>query len=323
MCDKFPNDSCAVLVIQDNCPHLQQCKNVVAQWDVSSVVEGESASLTVTGSPECTGRTTLFKVFDKQDKTILTIDPQPTTFGNATNMTSTSSRWTGEYKVNGSNTYYFQATITGGSSQIQVTSPLDKLLTVTKKTSGQAQCGNGKVEGSNNEDCDDGNTRNGDGCSSTCKREGNFTGGRSCQDDAACRGVPPTSMVCQTDQTLAYFCITGPGGCKKLSTPIACGRENNVQKLCVRGADSCRSPTCTFQYQTSSCLNGEQTTTCTASGGSHCACGSDYPKKTACVQQPGADGEPFPVFSGFNIVVTLLLLVLFYTFRRGGRWKSR
>src|SRR5205085_2427793 len=34
-------------------------------------------------------------------------------------------------------------------------------------------CGNGILEATNNEQCDDGNTMNGDGCNATCRFEGN------------------------------------------------------------------------------------------------------------------------------------------------------
>ncbi len=321
VCDSFPSDSCSILLPDDNCPHKQQCKNLAAQWSILSALEGEPVSLSVTGSAECGGKLALFQVFDKDNRNWLIQSPQPTTFTNGSNSTSVSSPWIAEYSLNISNQYYFQATITGGSSQIQITSPLDKLLKVEKRPPGQAVCGNGRVEGSNNEQCDDGNTKNGDGCSSNCTREGNFTGGKSCQDDLKCKGVPATYMVCQSDLTQAYFCLTGSGGCKVLSNPLPCGKEASVQKVCVRGADSCKSPTCNFQYAKSSCANGQQTITCTATGGDHCTCGTGYPKTVSCTA--AHEEEPFPVFSGWNIVVTITLLIIFYSFRRGARWKSK
>ena len=320
VCDDFPSDSCSIRQQNDNCPHTQQCRNLVAQWSASSVLEGDPASLVVTGSQECSGKIAHFQVFDKVNRNLLPQSPQPVTFTNGTTA-QVSGTWTAEYYLQESNQYYFQVTVTGGSSQVQTTSPLDKLLTVSRRSAGQAVCGNNRVEGSNNEECDDGNTRNGDGCSSTCLREGNYTGGRSCQDDPQCRGVPPTYMICQSDLTQAYFCITGPGGCKKLSNPLSCSKQNGVQQVCVRGADSCKSPTCNFQYTKSSCTDGQQTITCTATGGSHCVCGTGYPKAVSCTI-PHTE-EPFPVFSGTNVVVTILLLILFYSFRRGARWKSR
>ena len=321
VCDAFVSDSCSIQQFNDNCPHLQQCRDLTAQWSLSSVSEGDPAGLTVTGSGECGGNIAHFQVFDRANHNLLTLSPQPSTFGNSSS-TSVSSSWIGEYHLNQSNEYYFQVTVTGGSSQVQVSSSRTALLTVQQRMPGQAVCGNGRVEGSNNESCDDGNARNNDGCSSNCTLEGNFVGGQGCRDDLQCHGVPATFMVCRSDQTQAYFCLTGPGGCKQLSTPISCSRQNGVQQVCAPGADSCRSPTCRYEASSpSACVNGQQTITCAVtSGGNHCQCPNDYPRTVSCI--PSREEEPFPVFTGLNFLVTILLLITFYTFRRGVSWKS-
>ncbi|MBI1973106.1 DUF4215 domain-containing protein [Candidatus Woesearchaeota archaeon] len=261
-----------------------------------------------------------FKVFDSVNKQLVTIEPQPATFSKSTTTITASSQWTGEYYASSLNKYYFQATVTGGKAHIQLQSPSDKLLTVTKAPS--AVCGNGIVEGSNNEECDDGNTNDTDDCSNTCKRK-RYAGGRSCQDDPLCiPGAPATYMVCKSDVTQSYFCITGSGGCKQLSIPLPCGKVGGVQKICVKGADSCRSPTCSYNYPVTPCVNGQQQKQCVATpaGASHCSC-AGYPQTISC-QMPHEE-EPFPVFTWGNVLVTILLLITFYTFRRGVRWKSR
>src|SRR3989344_2986378 len=210
VCDLFINDSCSVLVADDNCPYRQQCSNLAASWSRTSALEGESVDLTVTGSADCQGKIAHFQVFDRDNNNLVLSSPQPATFANSTSATA-SSTWITEYFLNGSNHYYFQVTVTGGSSQVQTASPQNALLTVQSQPA--AQCGNGIVEGSNNERCDDNNTVSGDGCSSTCRREIN-TNGQSCEDHPLCRGVPATFMVCQSDLTQSYFCLTGPSGCK-------------------------------------------------------------------------------------------------------------
>ncbi len=320
VCDDFMSDSCSIRQLNDNCQHLQQCRNLAARWATASVYEGDPASLEVTGSAECSSKIVLFQVFDKNNRNLLTISPQPSTFANATVSMSASSSWIGEYYLNQSNEYYFQATVTGGGSQIQVSSSQTSLLTVQRRAPGQAVCGNGRVEGSNNETCDPPATGS---CSSACQIISGGTNG-SCKDDALCRTVTiPTYMVCQSDQTQAYFCITGPGGCRRLSNAIACGRDNGVQRLCNRGADICRSPTCSHTYLPTACTNGQLQISCTATPNlPHCTseC-AGYPRTQSCAQP--TQEEPFPVFTGFNFIVTILLLITFYTFKRGVRWKSR
>ncbi|MDP1694344.1 MAG: hypothetical protein Q8L34_02275 [Candidatus Woesearchaeota archaeon] len=316
VCDLFINDSCSILVADDNCPYRQQCSNLAASWSRTSALEGESVGLTVTGSTDCQGKIAHFQVFDRDNNNLVLSSPQPATFANGTSATA-SSTWITEYFLNGSNHYYFQVTVTGGSSQVQTASPQNALLTVQSRPA--AQCGNGIVEGSNNERCDDGNIQNGDGCSSTCRREIN-TNGQSCEDHPLCRGVPATFMVCQSDLTQSYFCLTGPSGCKVLSNPLPCSNANGVQTLCDRGAFTCRSPTCIYNRPLSPCVGGQQTRSCTVtSGGNHCNCES--PTTETCVSSQ--EGENFPVFTLSNFLLTIVLLIIFYSFRRGVQWKSR
>ena len=138
VCDSFVGDSCSIRQQNDNCPHLQQCRNLAARWSTSSVYEGDPAGLVVTGSAECGGRIVLFQVFDKNNRNLITISPQPSTFTNTSGSISASSSWTGEYYLNQSNEYYFQATVTGGGSQVQVSSSQTQLLTVNRRPPGQA-----------------------------------------------------------------------------------------------------------------------------------------------------------------------------------------
>ncbi len=320
VCDLFVTDSCSIRVVNDNCPHLQQCRDLAASWSRTSAQEGESAGLTVTGSAECADKIAHFQVIDKDNSNLVFTSPQPATFGNGMNAAA-SSAWITEYISAGSNRYYFQATVTGGSAQVQTTSSQSPtaLLTVTSRPN--PVCGNGIVEGSAGERCDDNNIVSGDGCSSTCRREPNANG-QTCEDDPLCVGVPATFMVCQSNPTEAYFCLTGSNGCKVLSNSLPCSNANGVQTVCVRGADTCKSPTCNFQYSTSTCnANGEQTISCSATGGTHCVCGSGYPRTVSCATPH--EEEAFPVFTLSNFLLTIVLLITFYSFRRGARWKSR
>jgi cysteine-rich repeat protein len=76
-------------------------------------------------------------------------------------------------------------------------------------------CGNGILEGS--EDCDDDDRSNGDGCSSTCVTE----------DDWTCTGTTPSVCTCDNDDACAMnqFC-NGSGACVgDLGMGVACDRD--------------------------------------------------------------------------------------------------
>src|SRR4029450_6960882 len=89
----------------------------------------------------------------------------------------------------------------------------------------QREGGNGRRDG--NEECDDGNTTNGDGCSSACKRE--------CVADIDC----DDGFACTTDTCVAGTCVsTSPNGfsgtlcvVKQLTADPACPGENVSGKL--------------------------------------------------------------------------------------------
>lgn len=90
---------------------------------------------------------------------------------------------------------------------------------------GDAVCGNDTVE--SGEECDDGNTRNGDGCSSRCNDEG---GGDSCGDGLVDRGEgcddentdagDGCSATCEVEE--GYECLGAPSECTPDAGPT-CG----------------------------------------------------------------------------------------------------
>lgn len=307
VCDKFPNDGCSIVEQNDNCKNLQECaKGLGAEWKSTSVTEGEKVGLVIMGTEACKDSTFLFSVYDKdKTKSIVTVDPQPATFTGG----KAESVWEAEYFTGGTNEYYFNAKTDEG---VHISSRIDKLLKVSKTSS--PECGNGKLERSNGEECDEGddNGEAGVDCDKNCE----LIGPGGCTTDPACKGkvAGVLSAVCGSNKDKVRFCIKGPGGCLKLSDPKPCGKIGGVQKVCVPNAPACMSPTCKFKYTTSSCKNDQQTTTCTETSGlRHCKCPSSYPKITPCYEEPEGD---FPFFSGFNVLVTLLMLAGFYVFRR-------
>ncbi len=67
---------------------------------------------------------------------------------------------------------------------------------------GEPTCGNGTLDGSCGETCDDGNTDDGDGCSSTCQVEG-------CNSDEECGSDACNAGVCNLDGTCSLEAQTG------------------------------------------------------------------------------------------------------------------
>jgi hypothetical protein len=109
-------------------------------------------------------------------------------------------------------------------------------------------CGDGVV--GPNEQCDDGNTTNGDCCSSTCQNE---AGGNPCADD----GNPCTNDQCN-----------GSGGCAHPPNSLPC--NDNV--FC-NGADTCSGGTCS-QHAGNPCpghdVGPSCDDSCTEAGGGSC-----------------------------------------------------
>jgi cysteine-rich repeat protein len=132
---------------------------------------------------------------------------------------------------------------------------------VTTGCSGAAVCGNGTVEGT--EECDDGNTTSGDGCSSTCMGEG------------PCAGVDCTAL---TNMCNIGVCNPASGAC--MAMPVTNGTSCSDGNLCTTG-DTCQTGACTAGPPTdcSALTNACNTGTCNSATG-------------ACVATPLPGGTP-------------------------------
>jgi cysteine-rich repeat protein len=133
----------------------------------------------------------------------------------------------------------------GGNQSHDVLANSDKSLTATFTGAG-AVCGNGKVEPG--EDCDDGNTLNGDCCSSTCHFEAT---GSSCTDHNACTvgetcnlGVcgGGTAVVCNDGNQCTQDSCVPATGCVFNPTPMN-GQACNDGQVCTIN-DVCNAGTC-------------------------------------------------------------------------------
>jgi hypothetical protein len=148
-------------------------------------------------------------------------------------------------------------------------------------------CGNGVVEA--NEQCDDGNTTNGDCCSATCQYE---SGGNSCPDDGnpctndQCNGAggcthPPNSAPCDDSVYCNGSDVCSGGTCLHTGDPCpGPDGDGNCSESCDEATDSCTG----YDPNGSACTDGLHCNgTDTCSGGA-CAGHTGDP----C---PGPDGD--------------------------------
>lgn len=272
------------------------CGAITAQWDDTSETEGQSVTLTVTGSNMCEGATFLFDVFEESDNSIATIDPQPATM---TGGIATGT-WIAEFHADADdNVYLFQASAVINGNTIQVSS----INSLQVSASASAACGNGLLEGSQNEECDDGNSKNFDGCSANCTLEGIF--GPECSNDCAV----PTLGVCTSSGQLSYCGSFDSDPCYDLSTPQSCPGSTICSDS--TGDAICMPPTCEdkFQCTISECTGGFKTRSCTNIGST--TCDSYTPQeKIPCIRIE----EPtnIPIFSMMNVLIVILLLGIVY-----------
>ncbi len=280
-------------------PDLSDCtENLTSSWLSTSAVEGDQVSLRVTGTDDCNSQIFQFNVFDINDideSDIITIDPQPATFQNG----KAESSWIAEFHgAPAANKYSFIASTTINATSFQVQST--NLLTVTNASA--PVCGNGRVEGSNNETCDDGNQNNNDGCSNNCTLQG--SSGSQCSDQCSI----PTLGTC-ISQSQIKFCGQYDGdSCLDLSNPQPCPSG----QTCSNDYGSCIPIICENAFTCTDfgeCINGKRTRTCTQ-GSTNPSCSSYTPLlEVSCTESPS---QEFPVFTKLNILVTLLVLILYY-----------
>ena len=125
-------------------------------------------------------------------------------------VTTTTSEFSGTFTAPSANTYQFWASHIGDSSYQDSVSDCQTIVI----NSVSAVCGNGVLE--SGEQCDDGNTTNGDCCSSTCQYESASTVCRAssgaCDVAETCTG---TGATCPADSVRSngYVCAVKTGQC--------------------------------------------------------------------------------------------------------------
>ncbi len=311
-CDDDPNDPCTAgngngildpSEVNDLCGAGIGCaQNLQATWLQSTATEGQSVILRATGSNSCNGQPFQFRVYEDSNLNIITIDPQPSVFGNGKAETA----WIAEYHSEADdNKYFFQASVVINGSSTQVSS-LPNKLTVNSNI-GSTACGNGIVEGSNDEECDLG-SNNGPNkpCSLNCTLQG--IAGPQCSNEC-----PVSQLGVCTGTNKLKFCGNYDGDpCLELSNEVTCTAGNVCSS--EYGDATCLPPICQAAYECtmSECVNGVRTRSCTNTGSQAC---SSYSPTTEVpcisIEEPTA----FPVFSLFNILLTIMILILFYIVR--------
>jgi cysteine-rich repeat protein len=125
------------------------------------------------------------------------------------------------------------------------------------------QCGNGSVDA--NEQCDDGNTSNGDCCSATCQNE---SPGAACGDD----GNACTTDVCSG----AGSCVHGPNAAACDDGLFCNGSDVCSGGICAHAGNPCSDG--------SECVNvcNETTDTCVVSAGAACSSDGNVCTTDAC-----------------------------------------
>ena len=169
-----------------------------------------------------------------------------------------------------------------------------------------ATCGNGVVEGSNDEECDNGSDNGaGNACSGNCTLQGDF--GNECSN-----GCPISSLGVCSSASGIQFCGNYDGDpCLELSGPLNCAggtacTESYGDALCM--PEMCSDD---FQCSVSECVDGYKTRTCNLVSGGNPACSVYQPSSQipcATVEDP----TQIPFFGWVNGIVTLMLLAGIY-----------
>ncbi|MEM3113424.1 MAG: DUF4215 domain-containing protein, partial [Candidatus Pacearchaeota archaeon] len=220
------------------------CSLNSAYWSLNNAVQGQIVNLIVNGT-NCNGQSINFTIFEDDiafDEQV-SINPAPVSFiGN-----SVSTTWTAEWQCDGNiggvctlgnPEYYFIARLVN-NSLISITSS-NYLIT----SSLSPTCGNNITE--SGEQCDDGNTNNGDSCTNLCLNAfcgdniiwigneicdgnsqscsiNNYTGTQTC--NSQCNGF----NTCVTTQYCGDGIINGPETCDDGNTNNGDGCSSTCQ----------------------------------------------------------------------------------------------
>jgi len=316
-CDLDSNEVCTCYVTYDNCQPPGDCEESLQSfvWNTAGPVdEGTGLTLTLTASEgKCDGTGFSVAIYDEEHDMYSTVTPQPITVSG--NVGSTS--WIAEHNLDDVKKlqYWGAQAFEGGGGEASISTTGD----VGVSSAGH-ECGDNVTDPG--EQCDDGNNVNYDGCDADCKLEGSGGGSKDC--DTYC---VPFTCVCDGDK--AYKCCGDydGDGCYEYSNKLKC----QSGKVCGGDFGKCVDPVCVVSNQP------QASPSCTGITGYACGkwsdCGDDGYAYRTCIKCSGncpsnpmtkvkCSKEPpakVPVFTGMNFMIVLLMLVLFYVFRRSVR----
>ncbi len=276
--------------------------------------------LDLAGSSECDGITFGISVINPDaalgDLDYLSnVDPSPLTVTGSVGKTS----WYAENNNPGPNPVKVKWKAKGFNIGGLVVPP----STILEVTATDSYCGDGDKDVNSGEQCDDGNTKDDDGCSKSCLIEG-LDGAGDGSDDCSSYCVKGTS-VCAADGL--YYCGDYNGdGCNELKFGDAC-----AGKICNADFGNCVSPSCTVKNLAtevnpscsaasgfawvcgswSNCVNGQRTRVCNEciSG----ACSLKPIEGVGCSIEPSVKGSFFDLWS---TLLAVMIIGLYYVFRK-------
>lgn len=145
--------------------------------------------------------------------------------------------------------------VDSGTTQTQPSNPTPSQPSNPTPIQTTPVCGNGTVE--SGEECDDGNTKNGDGCSSSCKTETTSCPeiGSNCSHDSCCNGG---LYACENGVIVAYDC-NGGSYCDSYDGLFDCvdSCSSSDTSYDMLGVGDCDGEDEAFEY--SMCKKGETT----------------------------------------------------------------
>jgi cysteine-rich repeat protein len=287
------------------------------KWSTLTAERGDNVVLTLDldGDDRCNNLVFDVDVINEDTQELSVVKPSPITVSG----TSGTTNWTSENNNPGPDPDDARWRAKGYNFGGGIAPPSD-LLTVTATDS---YCGDSNIDPG--EQCDDGNTVSGDGCTDTCLFEGMSGSGSGDGCSSYCvRGT----AVC-TSVGVAFCGDYDGNGCNELSNEVQCasGESCNpdfgtcVADICdVKNYPDVVEPSCSslgggYAWVCGAwtdCENGERTRNCNSciTG----VCSVDPLERVDCSLEPSVKG---PVFGMFSWVLAILALMLFYMFRSG------
>jgi cysteine-rich repeat protein len=169
--------SCQAQEDQTTCPQdcgVPACQLTSAYWNITDAVAGQQVSLIVNGT-NCNGQTVNFTILEDDifgdgfDDSVI-VNPINAVFINNQAVSTWNAEWQSDWPANPPE-YYFIAHLISNNLAITSSQTQANELKVNPASS---TCGNGVIDSSAGETCDDSNTNSGDGCSNMCQIENGY-----------------------------------------------------------------------------------------------------------------------------------------------------